>query len=94
MTHRVLNKHKAWAIIPIQESHEDNPMHPSSSSPQWFCGNMPAMWKTNGGVYTLLVLETTECSTSTRMDALAYLHDFTVYVLCSMLCVFRVLSVS
>ena len=43
MTHRVLNKHRARSIIHIYWSHEDNPMRPSSSSPQWLCDDMPAM---------------------------------------------------
>ena len=43
-------------------SHEDNPMHPSYSSPQSFCGDMPA----SGGVRAVLVLELTEYSTSTE----------------------------
>ena len=38
MTDRVFNKHKAKSI-----RHEDNPMSPSSLSPQCLCGDMPAM---------------------------------------------------
>ena len=43
MKHRLLKKHKARSVIHIKWSHEDNPMHPSSSSPQWLSGNMPAI---------------------------------------------------
>ena len=43
MRRRVLNKHKARSWIHIKWSHEDNPMIPSSSSPQWLSGDMPAM---------------------------------------------------
>ena len=43
MKHRVLNKHKTRGAIHIQWSHEDTPMHPSFSSPQWLSGNMPAI---------------------------------------------------
>ena len=43
MTHRVFNMQKTKSIIDIQWHHEDNPMRPSSSSPQWLCGDMPAM---------------------------------------------------
>ena len=53
------------------------------------------LWPASGGVHALLVLEPTECSTSTRlraivvmrrMGALDCLHDVTIYVLCSLLC--------
>ena len=40
-------------------------MNPSSSSPQWLCGNMPAM-DGSDGVRALLVLEPTDCSTSKK----------------------------
>ena len=43
MKHKVLNKHKTRGTIYIQWSHEDTPMHPSSSSPQWLSGDMPAI---------------------------------------------------
>ena len=43
MTQRVLNNHKARSIIHIQWSHEGNPIQPSSSLAQWFCGGVPAM---------------------------------------------------
>ena len=49
------------------------------------------LWTASGGVHALLVLEPTECSTSTkqgvvmmrRVGALDCLHDFAIYVLCS-----------
>ena len=43
MKHKVLKKHKTRSVIHIKWSHEDNPMHPSSSSPQWLSGNMLAI---------------------------------------------------
>ena len=43
MKHRVLKKYKARSVIHIKWSHEDNPMYPSSWSPQWFSGDMPAI---------------------------------------------------
>ena len=51
------------------------------------------LWTASGGVHALLVLEPTECSTSTRlgavvmrkMGALDFLHDVTIFVLCSLL---------
>ena len=54
--------------IHIQWRHEDNPMRLSSSSLRCLCGDMPAM-DGSGGVHALLVLESTECSTSTRLGA-------------------------
>ena len=43
MKHRVLKKYKARSVIHIKWSHEDNSMHPSSWSPQWLSGDMPAI---------------------------------------------------
>ena len=43
MKHRALHKHKTRSTIHIQWSHEDTPMHPFSSSPQWLSGDMPAI---------------------------------------------------
>ena len=43
MTHSVLTEHKPNSVINIWWSHEDNPIDPSSSSPQWLCGGMLAM---------------------------------------------------
>ena len=40
MAQRLLNNHKATNIIHIKWSHEDNPIHSFSLSPQWLCGNM------------------------------------------------------
>ena len=56
-------------------------MCPSSSSPQWLCGNMPAMdgqWRSSRIV-------------SVRTNRL---HDFTLYVLYSFLCACLALCVS
>ena len=43
-------------------------MRPSSSSPQCFVATC-RLWAASGGVHALLVLEPTECSTSTRIGA-------------------------
>ena len=43
MKHRVLNSRKTRGTIYIQWSHEDTPIHPSSLSPQWLSGDMPAI---------------------------------------------------
>ena len=40
--HQAQNK-KHNSIILVPYSHEDNPMHPSSLSRQWLCGDMVAM---------------------------------------------------
>ena len=42
MIHNAQQAQSKEHITYIQLCHEDNPMCPSSS-PQWLCGNMPAM---------------------------------------------------
>ena len=69
MTHRVLNKHKAKSIIHIY----------SDVMKTIQCAHLPhhhngfvatcRLWSASGGVHPLLVLEPTECSTSTRLGA-------------------------
>ena len=59
--HKYIDIHIYW-------SYEDNPTCPSSSLPQWLCSDMPAM-TASGGVHALLVIEPTECSTSTKQGA-------------------------
>ena len=69
MTHRVLNKHKAKSIIQINSDVMKTIQcaHP----PHHHNGFVATcrLWTASGGVHALLVLEPTECSTSTRLGA-------------------------
>ena len=75
------NKHKAMGIIHIQWRSEDNPMRPSSSSPQWLFGGMPAMdgqWRSSR---ILSVRNKTVFMTSLYIYIYIWLNDL-VYFAC------------
>ena len=69
MTHRVLNKHKAKSIIQIYS--EVMKTIQCAHPPHHRNGFVTTcrLWAASGGVHALLVLEPTECSTSTRLGA-------------------------
>ena len=67
--HRVLNKHKAKSIIQI---YSDVMKTIQCAHPPHHHNGFVAtcrLWTASGGVHALLVLEPTECSTSTRLGA-------------------------
>ena len=71
MTHRVLNKHKAKSIIQI---YSDVMKTIQCAHPPHHHNGFVAtcrLWTASGGVHALLVLEPTECSTSTRPGGIA-----------------------
>ena len=69
MTHRVLNKHKSKSIIQI---YSDVMKTIQCTHPPHHHNGFLAicrLWTASGGIHALLVLEPTECSTSTWLGA-------------------------
>ena len=47
------------------------------------------LWAASGGVHTLLVLEPTECSTSSRLGAYIYIYTYTYIHIYIYVCITR-----